>query len=163
MIKIVIVILLTFNIIACEPVQQASKKSKSQQEAPFVCLSSQNQCDINAKLGHFTIQFSGQVEQGRIKTELPFQVQLKFAAVKPSHQLTKVSSYLEGKTMFMGRIPVFFQPDVKTTNTMRADTLLASCSEEVMTWRLWFQLEIMVDDGEIQQQNFFIDFDSKRL
>ncbi len=64
--------------------------------------------------------------------------------------------------MFMGKIPVFFQRDHNEINSMVAQSLLASCSEEVMTWRLWFQVEITVD-GKVQQQNFFIDFDSEKL
>jgi len=162
MIKVVIVILLAFNILACEPMSIAAKKIKTQQQTPFTCLSSQSQCEINSEFGHFNIQFSGQIEQGRIKTEMPFQVQLKFDADNEKHQLLKVSSYLEGKTMYMGKIPVIFKSDAKTENTMVAETLLASCSQELMTWRLWFQLEI-VAEGEIKQQSIFVDFESKRL
>ena len=53
-------------------------------------------------------------------------------------------------------------PDEKAENNMIAETLLASCSEELMTWRLWFQLEI-VTEGEMKQQSIFVDFESKRL
>ena len=64
--------------------------------------------------------------------------------------------------MFMGKIPIFFEMDKDLANSMIAESLLANCSEDVMTWRLWFQVEITAD-GKIQQQNFFIDFDSERL
>jgi len=160
MIKIITVILFIFNILACDPIQQASSRGDIQLHSSFTCLTSQNKCDVNSKFGRFNIQFSGEAIQERIKTELPFQIQLKFDAADETHQLKNISSYLEGKTMFMGKIPVFFQNN--KTNVMVAESLLASCSEEVMTWRLWFQVEI-VADGEIQQQDFFIDFDSERL
>jgi len=162
MIRVVIVILLAFNILACEPVPLASEKIKTQHQTSFSCLSSQNQCEINSEFGLFSIQFSGQNEQGRIKTEMPFQIQLQFDANNEKYQLKKVSSYLEGKTMFMGKIPVFFQLDEIMDNVMVAETLLASCSAELMTWRLWFKLEILAE-GEIKQQNIFVDFESKRL
>ncbi len=164
MLKVSIVILLIFNILACKPIQQASLSENKQQQQVFSCLASQTHCDVNTKFGLFSIQFSGEVEspQGRVKTELPFQIKIRFDAVDKTHQLKGISSYLEGKTMFMGKIPVFFQKDKKENNVMVAETLLASCSEDVMTWRLWIEVEITSDDNAIQQ-NFFIDFDSKRL
>tara|TARA_R110001592_G_scaffold77616_2_gene233537 strand:- start:246 stop:728 length:483 start_codon:yes stop_codon:yes gene_type:complete len=160
MIKIIIVILFIFNSLACEPIQQASDRENIQRDNSFVCLTSQSQCGINTKFGRFNIQFSGEALQQSIKTELPFQIQLTLNAVNEAYQLKSISSYLEGKTMFMGKIPIFFQ--INKTNSMVAESLLASCSEEGMTWRLWFQIEILAD-GKIHQQDFFIDFDSQRL
>ncbi len=160
MIKIFSVILLIFNILACNPIQQASNRGDIQLQPSFSCLTSQNNCVVNSKFGRFSIQFSGETPHKRIKTELPFQIQLEFEASDKTFQLKSISSYLEGKTMFMGKIPVLFHNN--ETNSMVAESLLASCSEEVMTWRLWFQIEIIAD-GEIQQQDFFIDFDSERL
>jgi len=162
MIKIVIVILLTFNLFACEPVQRASKKGITAQPIEFSCLSSQSQCNIDFEFGRLRVQFSGEVEQGKIKTELPFYIQLAFKGNDTKARLSKVASYLEGKSMFMGKIPVFFKKNEKETNIYFAEALLASCSEDVMTWQLWFQLDVMVDN-EIKQQSVFVDFDSKRL
>lgn len=162
MIKVVTVILFIFNLLACNPIQQASQKKSIHPQSPFICLASQSRCEVITELGTFVIQFSGQVDKGKIKTELPLKIQLSFdAKIKPS-QLKNVSSYLEGKTMFMGKIPVFFQMTEKNNNINIAETLLASCSEEVMTWRLWFTAEIE-QAGKITQQGFFIDFDSQRL
>ena len=45
---------------------------------------------------------------------------------------------------------------------MRAETLLVNCSEEIMTWRQWFAIEVE-QEGKIVTQDLFIDFDSKRL
>lgn len=162
MIKVIIVIFFIFNIFACNPIQQVSKKGGIQKRLFFTCLTSQSKCEVSSKFGRFTIQFSGQASQDRIKTELPFQIQFMLDAANEAYQLKSISSYLEGKTMFMGKIPVFFQQDKSTTNSMIAESLLASCSEDVMTWRLWFQVEITVD-GEVQQEDFFIYFDSERL
>ena len=162
MIKVVIVILFIFNLLACNPIQQASQKKNTQPQIPFTCLTSQSSCEVSTDLGTFTIEFSGQVDTGKVKTELPFQIKLTFVGVNENFQLKNVSSYLEGKSMFMGKIPVFFQLAEKSSDTTIAQTLLASCSDEVMTWQLWFTTEIEQAD-KIIKQDFFIDFDSKRL
>lgn len=162
MIKVIVVILLIINILACNPIQQASQKKNTLPQSPFTCLTSQSRCEVITDLGTFSVQFSGQLDTGKIKTELPFQVRMKFDAITDTSQLKSVSSYLEGKTMFMGKIPVFFQSSKINSDSMSAESLLASCSEEIMTWRLWFNVEIEHEE-KITQQDFFIDFDSQRL
>ena len=160
--KVVVVILLILNIFACNPIQQAAQKKNLPPQIPFSCLASQSNCEVITDLGVFSVQFSGQADMGKIKTELPFQIQLTFDGEAENFQLKNVSSYLEGKSMFMGKIPVFFEIAEKSHNTTIAQTLLASCSDEVMTWRIWFTAEIEQADNIIKQ-DFFIDFDSKRL
>jgi len=162
MIKAAIVLLFTFNILACNPIQQASQKKAIHYPIPFSCIASQSHCEVGTDIGVFIIEFSGQLDKGKIKTELPFEIQLTFKALSESFQLKNVSSYLEGKTMFMGKVPVFFDMTDKSNKPVIAQTLLASCSEEVMTWRLWFTVEIEQDDKRTQQ-DFFLDFDSQRL
>jgi hypothetical protein len=162
MIKTFVVIVFIFNLLACNPIQQASQNKSTPPQVPFTCLASQSRCEVSTDLGTFTIEFSAQVDMGKVKTELPFQIKLTFDGVAENFQLKNVSSYLEGKSMFMGKIPVFFQMTEKTPDTTIAQTLLASCSDEVMTWRLWFTLEVEQPD-KIFKQDFFIDFDSKRL
>ncbi|PCH94354.1 MAG: hypothetical protein COB83_10415 [Gammaproteobacteria bacterium] len=161
MLKTVILLLLLFNTLACEPAQQISNLDKAQQLGHFTCLSSQNKCHINSEFGRFTIQFTGQVEQGRIQTELPFYIQIKFAGLDEKYQLKSITSHLEGKSMFMGEIPVFFQSDETIANSLIAETLLASCSEDIMTWLLWFQFDVVIE-GKIKKQSGFISFDSQR-
>lgn len=160
--KVFVVILVIFTLSACNPAQQVSQDKDVSSQIPFACLASQSRCDVNTELGTFTVQFSGQIEQGKVKTELPFQIKLTFDALVESAKLKNVSSYLEGKSMFMGKIPVFFQALEKNNNVTIAETLLVNCSEEIMTWRQWFAIEIE-QAGKIVQQDFFIDFDSKRL
>ena len=163
MIKVFIVILLFFNLLSCGPVSQATKVNEAEKPLSFICLTSQSECEVNTQYGFFTVQFSGEPSQAYIKTELPFYVKLKFDAKNTSIQLKRMSSYLEGKSMFMGKIPVFFEKEAKQeNNVMMAESLLASCSEEIMTWLFWFNIEILVD-GVVQQQDFFIEFDSERL
>ncbi|MCI2284519.1 hypothetical protein L3081_15385 [Colwellia sp. MSW7] len=140
-----------------------TQMNKAETKHSFVCIKSQSQCDVETVYGKFTIQFSGDANQTYIKTELPFHAQLTFDATNETYMLKSVSSYLEGKSMFMGKIPVFFEPsENQESNTRVAESLLASCSEEIMTWLFWFKVEILVD-GIVQQQDFLIEFDSERL
>jgi hypothetical protein len=160
MIKIFIFIVFIFNILACGPVQKAASKKNTPIDNTFSCLSSQSTCEVNSTLGAFKIKFSGETSQGKIKTELPFSIKLKFNPAQEKYKIKTISSYLEGKSMFMGKIPVLFNNN--STNGFIAESLLASCTEEVMTWRIWFSIDIDSGD-EIHQQSFFIDFDSERL
>ncbi|MBL4940867.1 MAG: hypothetical protein JKY81_04300 [Colwellia sp.] len=164
MIKIMIVVFFMLNVIACQPVQQeqVTEKKQPQQQYAFSCLTSQSQCDVATEFGHVNIEFSGQIAQGKIKTELPFHIQLHFDALNDSYKLQRVNSHLEGAEMFMGKIPVFFDVIEKGGTSYLAESLLANCMEDEMIWRLWFQLEFSVDN-EIKQQDFFIDFVSLRL
>ena len=160
MIKRVIVFLFIFCLLSCEPVQHAQKKKTSSHKPVYSCLTSQSACEVNTEFGRFTLLFSGKESKGKLKTELPFQLQLRFEPISDKYQVANTGGYLEGKTMFMGKIPVFFEQG--NTNIWLAQTLLASCSEEVMTWQLWIQVEILAHDKK-HQQEFFIDFDSVRL
>jgi hypothetical protein len=162
MIKIAIIILFIFTILACNPIQQASQNKEAQPKSPFLCLASQSRCEVSTDSGVFIIEFSGQINGGKIKTELPFEIKLTLKTKMKDSTLKNVSSYLEGKTMFMGKIPVFFQMGEQRKNSIIAESLLVSCSEEVMVWRLWFTVDIEQAD-QIIKQDFFIDFDSKRL
>ena len=162
MIKTVVVIFFIFTILACNPIQQASQTKSKAPQIPFTCLASQSSCEVSTELGIFTIEFSGQLDKGMIKTELPFQIKLSLDGLNKNVQIQGVSSYLEGKTMFMGKIPVFFDMTDKSSAAIVAQTLLASCSEEIMTWRIWFTVEVQQADN-ITEQSFFIDFDSHRL
>jgi hypothetical protein len=162
MIKIIVVILFFFSLFACNPVQKASQNKSVPLAVPFTCLASQSRCDISTDLGTFTVEFSGLFEEGKIKTELPFTIQLTFETLVENAQLRTINSYLEGKSMFMGKIPVFFQLAENNSKIMTAETMLVNCSEEIMTWRLWFAVEIE-QAGKTTVQDFFVDFDSKRL
>lgn len=159
MIKIVIVFLTIFNLLGCNPVKQASNKESSESTVPFHCLKSQSRCEVMTEPGRISITFSGNETQGKLKTELPFQIQFSLGSIPENYQVTTVVGHLEGKSMYMGKIPVFFEKEKKV---WIAQSLLASCAEEVMTWQLHIKFE-MLADGKKHQQGFFIDFDSVRL
>jgi len=165
-----------FILIGCFPVENKKNLSTSPQ-----CLKSQSNCLVETKFGKVEILFN----QEKILTELPFQIYLKMAALsnandivsegrsaggesKLSHEILKVNSYIEGREMFMGKIPVFFSP-LEHNEGMFAETLLGSCSQDKMVWRLWLtvffennEINSKIDKGSLQE-TFFIDFTSSRF
>ena len=128
----------------------------------FQCLSSQSQCQINTDNGQFVILFN----QSQIKVEEPFQIQLQYQG---DAKLTQINAFMEGKNMFMGKIPVIFTPSTHQ-QTFTADVMVVACSEPVMQWRLWFTVELLMKNNQKTSnsqtqkkpliQSFFIDFTS---
>lgn len=157
---------------ACKPVSEQNPASNVS-VLVSQCIESQSLCEVNTELGSFSIKFSQHQLSDKVKTELPFFIELAERkktselviehSSKPSTKKsttkssTKVSAYLEGKDMFMGKVPVFFEQGTNE-GTYVAQSLLASCSEDRMVWRLW----ITVDMSE-KTQTFFVDFTSQRL
>jgi hypothetical protein len=161
--KIISIFSISLLISGCKPAT-VQKPDIAQKMSPSQCIESQSQCEINTELANFSIKFSQFQLSDKIKTELPFIIEFSdslFNSSKVSEiqtlNITKVSAYLEGKDMFMGKVPVFFEK-VDNNNVFQAQSLLANCSEEQMVWRLW----VTVESGE-ETQNFFVDFTSQRL
>lgn len=177
MLKIQPLFLMTiFLLVACSP----ASKDKVESTAPQ-CLKSQSKCFVETKFGRVEILFN----QEKVLTEIPFKIYLKVAQInkakehvvkaehevnKLSYKISQVKSYMEGREMFMGKIPVFFSSS-KQGKVMIAETLLGSCSAEKMVWRLWFTLFFEnnnasisnIEDKESLQETFFIDFTSSRF
>lgn len=154
---------------ACKPVAEHNSLSNSPVLVPQ-CIESQSHCETSTELANFSIKFSQQALSNNVKTELPFTIELTHlrqknnqhiselqSKQKTKQSITKVSAHLEGKDMFMGKVPVFFEQGASET-IYRAQSLLASCSEELMIWRLWITVEM-----NEQTQTFFVDFTSQRL
>jgi len=142
---------------ACNPVVENSVLSNISELVPQ-CIESQSQCEISTDLTAFSVKFSQHQLSDKVKTELPFIIELSQLAKQNKQQnISKVSAYLEGKDMFMGKVPIFFEQTDKNTVYL-AQSLLASCSEEQMVWRLW--VTVVVAE---QTQTFFVDFTSQRL
>ena len=157
---------------ACKPVNEQSSVSNKSDLVPQ-CIESQSICEVNTELGSFSIKLSQHQLSDKVKTELPFFIELsqvkqnseyvtdhsnKQGTPQSTEQsITNVSAYLEGKDMFMGKVPVFFEQGANEA-TYLAQSLLASCSEDQMVWRLW----VTVAMAE-QKKTFFVDFTSQRL
>ncbi len=159
MYKVIVVTVFIIYLFGCKPSQQTANISTVLPDKSFLCLESQSQCKINTELGSFTVLFSGQHLAGKIRTELPFTIQLRMESEQQINRITKVSSYLEGKTMFMGKVPVFFEA-TENANILLAEALLARCSHNVMTWQLRLQIEVTTENKTLEQ-SFFIDFDTE--
>ena len=165
-----------FFLIACKPDTNNVPTLKTAQ-----CLESQSNCFIDTQFGRVAVAF----DQGKILTEVPFSIFLTLKATPDSinntsldneektlTEIAKVDAYMEGKEMFMGKVPVFFSPVNKENNNqltqtdMVAETMLGSCSQEQMVWRLWLKLTIKKStsiSSETLQETFFIDFTSTRF
>jgi hypothetical protein len=156
----------------CKPVADKSAVN-SDNLLKLQCIESQSRCEVSTELANFSLKFSQQQLLDKVKTELPFFIELSLleknaeqsaeqshvesAAQNIQKSISKVSAYLEGKHMFMGKVPVFFEQGTNE-GIYLAQSLLASCSEDQMDWRLWITVEMAE-----QKQTFFIDFTSQRL
>ena len=141
-------------------------KSQPVTSIPFQCINDQSNCEVITKFGTVLIKFNVK----KIITEHPFNIRVEFkkdhllSDNTHSRYLNSVAGYMEGKTMFMGKIPLFFNTKGESkANKFVAETMLGSCSEDKMTWRLWLTIEMNGTNNEKLQTTFFIDFDSTRF
>ena len=175
MLKTFIFLLSILPLIGCgQAAKSGSNTSLSEQNLETFCLTTQSQCVINTEFGDFEVSFSQvQVFDNKaaesvpdnvlqhIRTELPFSIIFKAINLSDLNaKISMVSGHLEGKDMFMGKVPVFFNK-VEQSDKFTAISLLASCSEDIMVWRLW--LTVKLAGPEKSEQTFFIDFESLRL
>lgn len=149
------------SVVSCD----AQEKSQ-QVSLPFQCLTSQSICEAKTIFGKVLVKFN----VGKVLTELPFNIRVelkKDQLLNDNFSLEdsySVFGYMEGKTMFMGKIPLFFSEDNTTEkNYFVAETMLGSCSEDNMIWRLWLTVEKKSANNDKQQTSFFIDFQSSRF
>jgi hypothetical protein len=132
---------------------------------PFQCINSQSVCEVNTQLGTFLVKFNAE----KVLTESPFKILVEFKNKGSnnkeisSRSLFKVAGFMEGKTMFMGKVPLFFTESGSSSHNYTAETMLGSCSEELMTWRLWLTIEKQGINSNTEQTSFFIDFNSTRF
>ncbi|MGL1956760.1 MAG: hypothetical protein OCD00_05525 [Colwellia sp.] len=163
MFKKLLSVLLLLSINACKPATINVQPKLNPQ-----CLVSQSECTVTTPVGQFTVKFSVKPEHGKVLAEIPFYI--VFDAKNNTVAINELSGYLEGVDMFMGKVPVFFTQDEENKYFI-AETLLGSCSEDIMTWRLWLtvtthstqeSLEVKFEKKAQQSQTFFIDFDSHK-
>ena len=145
------------TIIACKPVSDSEKNSNIHAAVPQ-CIDSQSACEIVTDLATIHVKFAQHQLSDKVKTELPFFIELsQLPQENVNANITNISAHLEGRDMFMGKVPIFFE-QTDNDNIYMAQSLLANCSEEQMVWRLWVTVEMTENT-----QNFFIDFTSQRL
>ncbi|WDE07381.1 hypothetical protein SG34_011115 [Thalassomonas viridans] len=122
------------------------------------CLAQQSECVVRTPAGEFHVLFN----VDKVITETPFEITVEY---RGSGEIKNISGYLEGRDMFMGKIPLFLTGE--KNNQYLAEVMLGSCAEPTMIWRLWLTAEFT---GQVQpgagnaagKQQLFIDFPSSR-
>ena len=80
------------------------EQSKEVKEKPIEpkCISSQSDCFIKLASGEFAVLFNFDP----VITETPFDISL---ISHTQHTIKNISAHMEGKNMFMGKVPLFFE------------------------------------------------------
>ena len=123
------------------------------------CISSQSQCEIKTNNARYWILFNVDT----VITENPFEITVKSDS---KFKVINIAGYMEGKDMFMGKIPLFFNKTLdKSTNKndFISDTLLGSCTDEKMRWVVKVDASLEKPDKTIIHEKFSIEFSSQRF
>lgn len=145
---------LIFLIVICT--SSACGENNNTEQNKFIepnCLISQSDCYLDTEEGRYELSFN--VE--KVITESAFSLFLNYQG---DSRISKVSAYIEGKEMFMGKIPVFFS--LVAPNQYKAETILGSCSKDQMVWRLWVEISLIDINDTITSKTIFYDFESTR-
>jgi hypothetical protein len=158
-------------------------EQQKEEQTPIIepkCISNQSACVIKLVSGEFSILFN----RDPIITETGFDI---FLISKSKHVIKNISAHMEGKNMYMGKIPLFFEPssnhknqefngfkvndeEVELTDphlilrnkSYIANTMLGSCSEENMRWVIYLTLSLVTIQGEEVIERFSVEFNSIR-
>ena len=153
--RYLLLVLVTLFICGCSPAPKNDIPHISPQ-----CLASQSECVVSTAIGDFEILFNKE----KLLTETPFTIYVNYRGDKKVSMLT---GYLEGKEMYMGKVPVFFKlatNEKYPEGRFQAETLLGSCSEDTMVWTFWITATITNQASqESENQSFFIEFSSSRF
>ncbi|WP_426357631.1 hypothetical protein ACPUVO_14370 [Pseudocolwellia sp. HL-MZ19] len=103
------------------------EQSKEVKEKPIEpkCISSQSDCFIKLASGEFVVLFN----RDPVITETPFDISL---ISHTQHTIKNISAHMEGKNMFMGKVPLFFEVDSDdelTTSVIDEPKVIAQTSK----------------------------------
>lgn len=102
-------------------------------------INDQSYCDFSAGTCVQTYAF-GSFELDANPNVVMSENEIFFSLTSKSKQPMKIkSAWLEGKDMFMGKIPLFFE---QNNGVYHANTLIGACTEEQMIWTMRVELEI---------------------
>ena len=136
------------------------------------CSAFQSPCYIENLVGRFDIY----ILSDELKAEEPFKVAVQYSPHKElidtykidkqidtsleNLQLTKLTGYMEGKYMFMGKIPVMFN---KHEKVFVANTLVSACHQDKMICKLILTAELENSvHKQINSLPFVIEFEASR-
>ncbi|SET81732.1 hypothetical protein [Thalassotalea agarivorans] len=126
--------------IACSDKQNNSQKYL---DTP-ICIDSQSQCTISL----FNVNYAVAFNVEKLTPEQPFVLSI---SGEEKSKFSTLTAYIEGETMFMGKIPLFFSYD-NNSQSWQAEGLFGSCSEPIMVWRI--VLEAKDSEGNIESTSF---------
>jgi len=143
------------------------KKINNNLDEP-ICIASQSACSVKTSTGEFFITFN----QAAPKAESPFEIYVNYQG---QYRVEKLSGFIEGVDMFMGKIPLFFKTSHHKQSYRHSKKLherphdysfvtpamFGSCSLDIMKWRVMLEAELALD-GIKQTQPFFIELTSQR-
>lgn len=72
-------------------------------------------------------------------TPIKSESEIAFQLTAMNKSITITSAWIEGKNMYMGKIPLFFEEN--NTNYI-ATTLIGACTENSMVWTMFINLEM---------------------
>jgi hypothetical protein len=149
---IALLIGLTFLLTACNGESEQGTKAPTRE---MKCLEQQSQCFFDVADGYVEVLF----DVNKIIAEQVFNISVNYIGVKT---INKVSGYMEGVDMFMGKIPLFLEKnkgpdnkrylnaisagatigndkltDLPIIQAFQGEVLVGSCSAEKMTWKIW--------------------------
>lgn len=101
---------------------------------PLFCLNGKTECI--KRVDERSVELKA--DTNRVTPETPFHMIMK---VDNYTGIEKVSGYMEGVSMYMGKIPLLFHFD-KENQRFVAPTLVGSCSDPQMHWRVVLDVTI---------------------
>ena len=139
--------------VGCKPAE--SIKAQTLQKPK--CLAKQSPCLINDKIGMFSITFN--VDE--VIAEIPFTIFFNYQS-NSDYTVQKVIGFLEGKNMFMGKVPLFFNAanNAESRQVFNAETMVVACSEPNMVWNLWITVTLKNASQKVIEKKILVNFSS---
>ncbi|TKB45823.1 hypothetical protein [Thalassotalea mangrovi] len=129
-------------VIATLNFSEQAQLDPGQDGVPF-CNFQEEPCRYNASWGQVNLTSS----TNKVVSETEFQL---FLDAIPGADFEIKSAFLQGRDMYMGKIPVFFNSQ---NESYRADIMLGACTESQMVWRL--NINVMIKQAP---QTLLFDF-----
>ena len=100
-----------------------------------------NEPEKQALASECTLEFGCPIEQLEpvVDLTLPQQIvpeHLFDLSLKFSLPILSLQAHIEGVSMYMGKIPVMFEPFNNSPGNYQATTILGRCNDDEMQWRL---------------------------
>ncbi|AWB57178.1 hypothetical protein [Colwellia sp. Arc7-D] len=171
-----ITIFLSLVLIACSPENKSNLVADNASPKIAQCIVDQSQCEFQLIDAQAQVLF----DVDKIVAEQPFNMVIKYQG---KDRLKSITGYLEGVDMYMGKIPLFFEPQLSTNDiadkatesstsaisksaqlpekikqnskqAFQTEVLVGSCSAAQMKWRIW--LTFITEENKKQTKMFTV-------